>query len=96
MGAEIKERIYVCHTYYHVYIACLKELALREGKSGSGKADLVLSKMSNDFRSLRERAAACGLFDAVIEFDEKDYTFFPELVELKKDRGNIAANINNK
>ncbi len=93
MGAEIKERIYVCHTYYHVYIACLKELALREGKSGAGKADLVLSKMSNDFRSLRERAAACGLFDAVIEFDEKDYTFFPELVELKKDRGNIAANM---
>ena len=93
MGAEIKERIYVCHTYYHVYIACLKELALREGKSGAGKAGLVLSKLSNDFRSLRERAAACGLFDAVIEFDEKDYTFFPELVELKKDRGNIAANM---
>lgn len=93
MGAEIRERIYVCHTYYHVYIACLKELARREGKEDAGKADLVLSKMSNDFRSLKARAQVCGLFDAVIEFDEKDYTFFPELVELKKDRGNIAANM---
>ncbi|MBP3218350.1 MAG: lipooligosaccharide sialyltransferase [Lachnospiraceae bacterium] len=89
----MRERIYVCHTYYHVYIACLKELARREGKEDAGKADLVLSKMSNDFRSLKARAQVCGLFDAVIEFDEKDYTFFPELVELKKDRGNIAANM---
>ncbi|MBQ9644186.1 MAG: lipooligosaccharide sialyltransferase [Lachnospiraceae bacterium] len=89
----MRKRIYVCHTYYHVYIACLKELARREGKEDAGKADLVLSKMSNDFRSLKARAQVCGLFGAVIEFDEKDYTFFPELVELKKDRGNIAANM---
>ena len=34
-----KERIYVCHTYYHVYVACLKELTLpraMRGKGGSG------------------------------------------------------------
>ena len=112
-------RIYVCHTYYHVYVTCLKELALRaeaEGTHGAeaeavhetdadpkrtsgtavqtcGCASLVLSKMSNDFRDLKTRAMVSGLFSEVIEFDEKDYTFFPELVGLKKDRGNLAANL---
>ena len=36
-----KERIYVCHTYYHVYVACLKELTLP--RAMRGKADLVLT-----------------------------------------------------
>ena len=27
----MKDRIYVCHTYYHVYITFLKELKLRPG-----------------------------------------------------------------
>lgn len=31
----LKERIYVCHTYYHVYIACLKELYLPEERPGA-------------------------------------------------------------
>ena len=24
----MRDRIYVCHTFYHVYVACLKELNL--------------------------------------------------------------------
>ncbi len=88
-----KARIYVCHTFYHVYVTCLKELTLgRENPGERGRAALVLSKMSNRFGSLKERAKKCGLFEEVVEFDEKDYTYFPELVALKKDRGNIVAN----
>ena len=48
-----KDRIYVCHTFYHVYITLLKELNLPRTKRG--KATLVLSRMSNDFGNLKER-----------------------------------------
>ena len=65
-----KERIYVCHTYYHVYVACLKELTLP--RAMRGKADLVLSTMSNDFGNLKERAEKSGLFEAVFMFEEKE------------------------
>lgn len=65
-----KERIYVCHTYYHVYVACLKELYLPKEKQG--KATLVLSTMSNNFGSLKDRAEKCGLFEAVHMFEEKE------------------------
>lgn len=30
----MKERIYICHTYYHVYVACLKELTLPRAMQG--------------------------------------------------------------
>ena len=43
MGIKMKERIYVCHTYYHVYVTFLKELKL--GPEQRGKATLLLSKM---------------------------------------------------
>ena len=49
----MKARIYVCHTYYHVYITFLKELSLPE--ENRGQATLVLSKMSNDFENLNEK-----------------------------------------
>lgn len=32
----MNERIYVCHTFYHVYIACLKELNLPGDRRGQG------------------------------------------------------------
>ena len=88
------ERIYVCHTYYHVYVTCLKELALPEQRRG--KATLVLSKMSTRFMDLPERARRCGLFEDVVEFDEKDFPYFPELLELKKDTGFLPANMINR
>ena len=85
-------RIYVCHTFYHVYVTCLKELAQKK----DGSATLVLSKMSTDFGTLAERARICGLFEEVIGFDEKRDDFFPELAPLRKDTGNIVTNMFNR
>ena len=69
----MNERIYVCHTYYHAYVAFLKELHLRRGKNreDTGEASLMLSSMSNDFEQFGERVKATGLFADVISFDEK-------------------------
>ena len=64
-----KERIYVCHTYYHVYVTCLKELTLP--KEMRGHATLVLSTLSNDFGNLKERAEKSGIFEEVLSFEEK-------------------------
>lgn len=87
----MKQRIYVCHTFYHVYVACLKELYLPKEKQG--QASLVLSTMSNDFGNMKERAEKCGLFEEVFWFDEKRDTFFPQLQKYHKDRGNIVINM---
>ncbi len=86
-----KDRIYVCHTYYHVYVTCLKELALPAERQGG--ATLVLSMMSNNFGNLKERAEASGLFEEVVMFDEKEDVFFPELKKYHTDRGNIVLNM---
>lgn len=101
------ERIYVCHTFYHVYVACLKEFHIlhqtgnetdraAEGSSAAGRATLVLSKMSNHFDGMIDRARECGLFEEVIEFDEKEDTFFPELKPLRTDTGNLVRNMINR
>lgn len=87
----MNERIYVCHTYYHVYVACLKEYFLPKEKQG--QAALVLSTMSNDFGNLKERAEKSGVFEQVFMFDEKSAEFFPELEKYHKDRGNIVINM---
>ncbi|MBO4808947.1 MAG: lipooligosaccharide sialyltransferase [Lachnospiraceae bacterium] len=87
----MKERIYVCHTYYHVYVTLLKELALPKEKRG--EATLVLSKMSNDFETIDERISATGVFEDIIAFDEKRDDFFPELAKYRKDKGNIVFNM---
>lgn len=88
---KMKERVYVCHTYYHVYVTFLKELNLPAEKRG--QADLLLSKMSIDFEHLRERVESTGLFDRVLEYDEKREDFFPELAGYQRDRGNIVFNM---
>lgn len=87
----MKDRIYVCHTYYHVYVACLKELNLPERDRGN--ASLVLSTMSNDFGDLKSRAEACGLFEAVYMFEEKEDVNFPEVMEYHADRENLFLNM---
>ena len=89
-----KERIYVCHTFYHVYVTCLKELNLP--KQQQGGATLVLSRMSNDFGDLDVRARACGLFEEVIWFDEKPFTYFDELKPLKENTGSLVQNLWNR
>ena len=87
----MKDRIYVCHTYYHVYVACLKELNLPA--EDRGKASLVLSTMSNDFGDLKNRAEKCGLFEAVYMFEEKEDVNFPEVMKYHTDRGNLFLNM---
>ncbi len=91
----MKERIYVCHTYYHVYVTFLKELKLREDAGDAWKpgATLVLSRISNDFENLKARVESTGLFEEVIEFDEKRDTFFPELARWKKGGGGFLGNL---
>ena len=90
----MKERIYVCHTYYHVYVTFLKELNLPVEKRG--QATLVLSKMSIDFEQLKERVEKTGLFEAVVEYDEKRDDFFPELAKYRKDTGGLLRNMINR
>ena len=100
----MKKRIYICHTFYHVYIACLKELELLAEQRGSAaskgtgqqKATLMLSTMSNDFGTLQERAQKCGLFEDAVLFEEKEDIFFPEVMKYHTDRGNIIWNMCNR
>ena len=111
----MKERIYVCHTFYHVYVACLKEFHILhkfaneskgegsfsaskagDGSAQAGRATLVLSKMSNKFGSMVQRARECGLFEEVIEYDEKVDTFFPELAPLRQNTGSLPKNMINR
>lgn len=91
----MKDRIYVCHTYYHVYVTFLKELKRRreEGENWKAGATLVLSKLSTDFERLKERVERTGLFEEVVEFDEKRETFFPELAKWRKGAGNFLGNL---
>ena len=87
----LKERIYICHTYYHVYVTFLKELNLPKEKRG--QASLVLSSLSIDFENLKERVESTGLFAEVIPFDEKRETEYPELASYRQDQGNIVKNM---
>ena len=90
----MKERVYVCHTYYHVYVSVLKELALPEEQHG--QATMILSTMSTNFEKLPERLRKTGFFEEVILFEEKAETYFPELAELRKEQGNIVKNMDEK
>lgn len=84
-------RIYVCHTYYHVYVTFLKEL--NKPKQEQGRATLVLSKMSTDFGLFKERAMKSGLFCEVLEYDEKRQSAYPELDKYLTEGGNIVGNM---
>ena len=84
-------RIYVCHTFYHVYISFLKEFAL--DKNENGNATMVLSTMSNDFGDIAPRIKASGMFKDVVIFEEKNEKFLPELAKYKQDKGNILLNM---
>lgn len=87
----MKERIYICHTYYHVYVTFLKELKLPREKRG--QATLMLSSLSNNFENLKERVESTGLFEAVVEFDEKREDYFPQLEKWRRGTGNFLGNL---
>lgn len=86
-----KKRIYICHTYYHVYVSFLKEFCRSDVECGG--ATLMLSTMSNDFESLKERVKATNVFEEILCFEEKRDDFFPELKKYKEDRGNKILNL---
>lgn len=90
----MKDRVYVCHTFYHVYIAFLKEMNLPAEKQGS--ATLVISHMSNRFGDFPDRVRSLRFFEEVIEFDEKGEDFFPELAKYRKPYGNFIGNLWNR
>lgn len=87
----MKDRIYVCHTYYHVYVTFLKEFTIDPERSGG--ATILLSSLSTDFEQLGERLKALDFFEDVIAFDEKRDTYFPELTKWKKNHGNLFLNM---
>ncbi len=91
MSGSKEGRIYVCHTFYHVYISILKEFNLSPQERGN--ATMVLSTMSNDFKELPKRLKESGIFKEIVLFDEKKREDFPELSKWYADRGNIVANM---
>ncbi len=90
-GLKSRKRVYICHTYYHAYVAAVKELVL--GSAHYGEADMILSTLSNDFENLSDRLEASGVFGSVYMYDEKDGTDSPEVSSHHCDRGNIIANM---
>jgi len=82
------KRVYICHTYYHVYIAALRELT----RKAKGEATLILSTMSNNFEKLNVRAEKTGLFKDVYFFDEKEDVTSKEVMAYHQDKGNLIAN----
>jgi len=83
--------VYICHTFFHVYVTMLMEL--NKADEERGKATLLLSTMSNDFGELKDRAAALGVFKDIYMFDEKEDVYFPDVMKYHKDRGNIVLNL---
>lgn len=96
--AKTKSRIYVCHTFYHVYVAALKEMKLvRETPANAyKKADIALSSVSTDFECLGDRLAKTGIFQEVIALDEKREDFFPELAKYRKNYSNVLKHMLNR
>ncbi len=87
----MKDRIYICHTYYHVYVAFLKELYLPV--SERGKASILLSTISCNFENLKERIDKTGLFAECIPFHEKLFTAYPELEKYYRPRNNLVLHL---
>lgn len=87
----LKDRIYVCHTYYHVYVTFLKELNLPKEKRG--QATLVLSSLSTRFENLKERVESTKLFEEVLIYDEKRDFDDPMLAKWRKPKKNAISKL---
>lgn len=90
----MKERIYVCHTFYHIYITFLKEMNLPIDKRG--QATLVISHISTNFGDFAERIRETGFFEAVVDFDEKGEKFFPQLAKYRRKESNFVKSTWNR
>ncbi len=84
------KRLYICHTFYQVYVTFLKEFAL--GNTDKKEADIILSCTATDYDGLENRLEDCDVFDQVFTMDER-IDNDQRLVRLKKDRGNIVLNL---
>jgi hypothetical protein len=95
---KTKGRIYVCHTYYHVYVSILKEMKIQRemGDIIFDKADIVLSKMSTDFENLGDRLEKSEIFNKVIILDEKHERCFPELAKYRANYHNKIKHMVNR
>lgn len=98
MKAKTKTRIYVCHTFYHVYVSLLKEMEhWRKGEiPEERKAELALSSMSMDFEDLGDRIRESGIFREVHTLNEQRDVNFPDLMKLKENKGNILLHLFNR
>ena len=77
-------RIYVCHTFYHVYVSVLKEMKLQREDAAYEKGDIALSSISTDFGDLQQRLSKTGIFHNVMTLDEKREEFFPQLAKYRQ------------
>ena len=93
-----KSRIYVCHTYYHVYVSILKEMKVARETAAKDykKADIALSSISTNFEQLGDRIDKTGIFNKVIALDEKREDFFPELAKYRQNYSNILKHMYNR
>jgi len=93
----MKDRIYICHTFYHVYVTIVKELNIRRNSQNTNhpqsQATLILSTMSNDFGNLRDRLLQTDIFEDVLTYDEKEDTTSNLVMKYHKDRGNVVLNL---
>ncbi|MBE5847846.1 MAG: lipooligosaccharide sialyltransferase [Lachnospiraceae bacterium] len=87
-------RIYVCHTFYHIYVTLLKEFHMPDEEKG--KADIVLSNISSDLFPLAKRLEESGVFGHVYKMEEKKESFFPELAKYRKSYNNIVRHLVNR
>lgn len=90
----MKKSVYVCHTYYHVYISLLKEFA--KPKEEQGGASIVLSLMSTDFENLKERLEAIDYLENVYVYDEKSEDRFEDLAKYRKPSSNFVSGLLNR
>lgn len=95
---KTRSRIYVCHTFYHVYVSILKEMkVIREAEpSEYKKADIALSSISTDFENLGVRLGRTGIFNEIFALDEKREEFFPELARYRQNYSNILKHMINR
>ena len=93
-----KTRIYVCHTFYHVYVSILKEMKLvrTQPPAQYKKADIALSSISTNFENLGNRLKKTGIFDKVYALCEKREDFFPELAKYRANYGNVVKHMINR
>lgn len=93
-----KSRIYVCHTFYHVYVSILKEMKFvrMQNPAQYKKADIALSAISTNFENLGDRLKKTGIFGHVFALDEKREDFFPELAKYRANYGNVAKHMINR